>query len=185
MPPGLARSHNNPLAALLNSQVTWHTGAVALISLEVCKCNPCTGICECVCHVHRKVQTPRMLHRLMGNLLVGYAGMSLWKPRCNIPTCRGFLARSVTLTYCFPQWFVARAVHVTWSDCLGGPGLSLYLQRRYPESEENSVFLLANNGNTEGVKELIQNRMIRPNDADAARGFTPLHIRFYNILTSL
>ena len=178
MEPADAQSANDPSAALLDSLVTWRTSAVTWISLELRRCNPCMGVCGCVCHTHRTLQTPQNLHRLMGNLLIGYAGMSLWRPKCDVPSCCGYWAKAVKINYCFPQWFVARAVQLTWHNCFGGPEFEVSLQRRLPEFMENSVFVLAHAGNSEAVKTLLTHRKIMPNDAEATRGRTPLHVRF-------
>ena len=176
--PADAQCGNDPSSALLNSLTTWRTSAVTWISLELRRCNPCMKVCGCVCHIHHKLQTPQILHRLMGNLLIGYAGLSLWRPKCNVPSCCGFWAKSVRINYCFPQWFVARAVQLTWHNFFGGPEFRLFVRRRLPEFADDSVFQLAHAGNFEAVKTLLLDRRIMPNDAEAARGRTPLHVRF-------
>ena len=71
-----ANTENDPSATLSHSFATWRVSAVTWISLELRKCNPCIGVCACVCHVHHKVQTPQILHRLIRNLLIDYAEMS-------------------------------------------------------------------------------------------------------------
>ncbi|KAI9889845.1 MAG: hypothetical protein M1814_004947 [Vezdaea aestivalis] len=160
---------------MATSLATQRTSAVTQISMELRRCNPRAGICSCICHKHRTAQTPYILRDLIGNLLIGYSGMFLLKEKCNVRTCSGSHAKSIRLNYQFPWWFVAWTIQMTWHTCAWGPELNLMVQKRLPEFEENSVFLLAKAGNYEGVKYLLTNREIMPNDATDKRGHTPLH----------
>jgi hypothetical protein len=70
---------------------------------------------------------------------------------------------------------------VSIDTCFGGPSVGLFIQSRYPEFNENSIFLLANHGNTKGLKLLLDSKKASPNDADHNRGHTPLHVRVAHV----
>jgi hypothetical protein len=81
------------------------------------------------------------------------------------------------LTYCFPQWFLERAVYlVAASTYTGGPMIGLTVRRRTEYAKENSIFQMAIIGHIDGIRELLGRRLATPNDVDSVYGETALFV---------
>lgn len=53
----------------------------------------CRKGCMCACHTQRRSYTPALLERVLGKLLIGYAGMPLVSPKCDSPECEEYRQR--------------------------------------------------------------------------------------------
>ena len=47
----------------------------------------CTHSCTCRCHQRKAQRTPGRLHEFIGNLFLGYSGISIITPACDNSTC--------------------------------------------------------------------------------------------------
>src|SRR5438876_582202 len=81
--------------------------------------------------------------------------------------CRNQAACSIQATYCFPQWFLARTIYVVAAKtCTGDPMFSITTQRRVDPARQDTIIRLAETGNTEGVKIMLNKREAHPDDVD-------------------
>lgn len=97
--------HNSPMSDFGSDQVShWSSISVRADLQNVSECSRC---CKCFCHIHGRLNTPRLLDGILGTLFIGYSGSPLLSPRCDHIFCRERKDSSTTLAYQFPQWFVA------------------------------------------------------------------------------
>ena len=143
-------------------------------ALEVCE-----DSCNCICHLRDRSwwRSPVILRNVVGLFFLGYSGLSFLKPACNSIGCRSHSSQRFKVTYCVPQWLLAKAVHVaTRMTPYGDILLTLTIQARTDEFAFNSIYHLAQRNNIKGIEKLLERRMASPNDADQRSGVTPLHV---------
>lgn len=141
------------------------------------KQSTCEGDCDCSCHSRSRYQTPLMLRNLVGTLFLGYTGSSLLRPNCGTSTCRNRAGRSFQLTYCFPQWFLERAIHIVAAlTYTGSPVFGLEVRRRIGWGSEDGILRFALTGNTVGVKSLLDVGKASMTDVDPNHGRTALYV---------
>jgi hypothetical protein len=161
----------------LAATFAYQTATFSTVRLHVRRQSQCHGYCSCICHSHMRARTPSFLKKIIGTLLLGYSGMPLLKSRCSNNDCRSYKSRSLELTYCFPQWFLERAVYlVAASTYTGGPMIGLTVRRRTEYAKENSIFQMAIIGHIDGIRELLGRRLATPNDVDSVYGETALFV---------
>ncbi|MCJ1438887.1 hypothetical protein MMC27_008277 [Xylographa pallens] len=127
-------------------------------------CNPW---CCCVCHKRQHWQTPSVLRRFLGNLLLGYSGALFSEVACSENMCRRSSAQTTKVSYRFPAWFAARMLMAD----IGGPSISLRVSRVVPV--DAPIMQYARVGNADAIKSLIEAGMASPWDVDTD-GWTPL-----------
>ncbi|KAH7356450.1 hypothetical protein BKA65DRAFT_207463 [Rhexocercosporidium sp. MPI-PUGE-AT-0058] len=71
---------------------------------------PCSAGCPCRCHNRNHHSSPPILSKFLGTLFIGYSSSIVSKPRCDSPSCHRPSKLSVQLIYCFPAWFLNRAL---------------------------------------------------------------------------
>ena len=107
---------------------------------------------------------------------IRYSGLPVLGPKCDSETCRNQAAYSLEITYCFPQWFLARAVCLTAAKtCMGEPVFGLTILKRVDYTRQDSIMQLASIGNNEGIRILLNKREAFPNDIDF-KGSTALQV---------
>jgi len=157
--------------------VAQQVGAFSAVNFHVRGVAQCEGSCKCSCHFRFRYRTPQLLDRVVGALFVGYAGLPLLRPTCNIGTCLNQLTRSLQVSYTFPAWLLAKTVNiVTATTCNGEPTLGLKVRNRVEYTSENSIFCLARNGDNAGIISLFQKREASPNDIAIRGGQTALNV---------
>ncbi|KAL8941725.1 MAG: hypothetical protein Q9211_001701 [Gyalolechia sp. 1 TL-2023] len=155
-------SNQAPLAI----PVSWRQGR----SME------CPSECKCSCHTQQNLQALSNLGNIVGRLFLAYSGSSILRKPCDLVTCRRQNARSIRLTYFFPQWFLNTVVSTTFSKTgLGAPSLNLKVRKVVPEN--NRLFTLCMTEGVEGIRQLFTNREASPDDIHYRGGWTPLHVR--------
>ena len=165
------------LDSMLHYVISRQKSAVVSLHMQIRRCDTCPETCHCNCHSQRRWEIPRVLQKFLGALFVGYQGFSFRRPKCNLASCHGTWARTVTATYTFPRWFAAQSLHFAFESCSGQPSFGLFVQRRTSRFEENSIFQLAAQGNHEGIIANLDHGRAAPNDATAdLSGFTALHV---------
>jgi len=141
------------------------------------KQSTCEGFCDCSCHSNSRYRTPLMLRNLIGTLFVGYTGSSLLGPNCNKSTCQNHAGRSLQFTYCFPQWFLEKTIHIVAAlTYTGTPVFGLEVRRRVGWGGEDSILRFALTGNTVGVKSLLDVGKASMTDVDPNHGRTALYV---------
>ncbi|KAK0652667.1 hypothetical protein B0T16DRAFT_443837 [Cercophora newfieldiana] len=157
-----------------DSKTLWE---IAMTTVQRSSINKC--YCGCVCHKRRRMHTPLQLQikRCLGALFLGYSGLPGVPVECDKPQCTNRnRSGSLEVKYCFPEWFLKKAIHVALATGLGHePKLSLTLRRRTPFSPEDSIYRFARTGNLEGIRALFTTRVAFPNDVDFDFGQTALH----------
>lgn len=154
-----------------------HATTTSTLSIQLCQRRKCIPCCKCDCHASSSWRSPSYLDAFMGALVFSYSGFAPLTPKCNEPLCRGNMANYVHTKYCFPNWFLERAVYMlAVTTDFGGPMLGLTVRRRTPYRRPNSIFQMAVVGNVEGIRELLEKRLASPNDVDTDFGETPLWV---------
>ena len=134
----------------------------------------CALTCQCQCHSKTNLQTPQLLQRLTGRLLLGYTGIPYFRTKC-LPECSREDSKGFTMTYFFPQWFFEKAVSLSVNETfLGTPSLNVKLRRVVPEMSH--VFAMSRYGDVEGLKTLFLERKASPDDVHIRGGWNPLHV---------
>ncbi|KAF8850789.1 hypothetical protein BDZ45DRAFT_184563 [Acephala macrosclerotiorum] len=117
----------------------------------------CRQGCLCACHSQTRSSTPGFMDRMLGQLFVGYAGMPLLSPPCDLDTCDKSQAPHVNVEYWFPLGFC-------WSQIIRlqlayqpstGPQISLSTLRRVPDSAACVSYALEEH---RGIKNSLQTR---------------------------
>jgi hypothetical protein len=178
---GNASAVNNTTTKLSTSQ---HVPNSMLQKPVICfrmyKQSNCEGACDCSCHSNYQYRTPLMLGNLIGTLLLGYTGSSLLRPKCEKSTCQNRTGQTFQLTYCFPRWFLERAIHfVVAMTYIGTPMFGLEVRRRVRWGSEDSILRFALTGNTVGVKLLLDAGTSSMTDVDPNRGRSALYVSLH------
>ena len=152
--------------APLGIPVSWREGRIM----------ECSSECKCWCHMQQNVQALSNLGTILGRLFLAYTGSSILRKPCNISSCREQNARSIRLTYFFPQWFLNSVVSTTFSTTrLGAPSLNLKVRKIVPDT--NRLFTLCMTGGVDGIQQMFADRDASPDDIHHRGGWTPLHVR--------
>ncbi|CAG8018580.1 unnamed protein product [Penicillium salamii] len=139
----------------------------------------CRTGCPCSCHVQQKTTSPALLNRVLGRLFVGYAGLPLFSPKCDLEACRKSRASQVSLEYWFPLGFLSSTIvrlQVGYQPNIGTL-LQLDTLRRVPDTAQCVSFAL--NGDIDGLKYLFKNGLASPRDVSTTRGYSVLRWALY------
>lgn len=137
----------------------------------------CRPRCVCVCHQSRGSSSPSMLKDLLGRLFVGYAGLPLLSPTCDVRTCKTSQMPSVTAEYWFPLgycWSTVLRLQMAYHAHLG-PQVALSTLRSVPDSAQSVAYALE--GNIDGLRNLFDRGLASPKDVSITRGYTLLRVR--------
>lgn len=149
----------------------------SVICFRMYKQSNCEGTCDCACHSNYQCRTPLMLRNLIGTLFFGYTGSSFLRPKCENSTCQNRTGQSFQLTYCFPQWFLEKAIHLVAAiTYTGNPMFGLEVRRRVGWGGEDSILKFALTGNTVGVKTLLNVGRVSMTDVDPNHGRSALYV---------
>ena len=131
--------------------------------------------CQCACHIHQRLNTPRLLDEVLGTLFIGYSGSPLFL-RCNQKACRAQSDSYTTFIYQFPRWFItSRIIQLKAKvTALYGPEISLRFNRVV--SGKALVFYYATTGDVTKMKDLFEQGRASPSDVRFDSGLTPLHV---------
>ncbi|KIM97180.1 hypothetical protein OIDMADRAFT_182582 [Oidiodendron maius Zn] len=111
-----------------------------------------------------------------GTLLIGYTGSPLLGLTCERMECQKQTGKFLQLTYCFPRWFLERAVHVVAAmTYIGTATFGLEIRRRIEWGGEDSILRFALTGNTVGVKALLTSGKSSMTDVDPYHGRSALY----------
>ncbi|KAI1769395.1 ankyrin repeat-containing domain protein [Hypoxylon sp. FL1150] len=124
------------------------------------------GHCHCACHSTRRTNTPGgLFNRIVGQLFVGYSGLSVLSPSCNISSCEAAQNPEIIAEYWFP-------IGLFWSMIFG-----LETLRRVPDSA--TCVNHAIRGNIEGLKGLFKRGAASPRDISDTQGYSLLRWALY------
>ncbi|KAI1153406.1 ankyrin repeat-containing domain protein [Nemania diffusa] len=138
------------------------------------------GQCRCACHSTGRTKTPGgLLNRVAGQLFLGYSGLSVLSPACNIPSCEAIQKPEVTAEYWFPMglfWSMIVQFNLSYQANVG-PQFELKTLRRVPDSA--TCVNYAVRGNIEGLKGLFRRGAASPRDVSDTRGYSLLRWALY------
>jgi len=134
----------------------------------------CVPDCPCVCHRWQYVNSPRLLDRLIGSLVVGFSGVPLATRKCTVSKCRLKATYALRVCYKFPTWVLSTAVTFAIYSRYGQPTAGLSLARIRPHT--STIFALAESGDVDGMKVLFDNGLASPFDISEQTGDQPLHV---------
>ena len=173
-------STNDPKKVSIEQLQTWQTRLYTQLTFQASDPNRCADTCVCLCHTLRRpvgrLRAPNYLKIVFGSLFASYSGLPYLQPGCSTSSCRNYSKFSLRLTYCFPRWAFAAAIHFAAGQATSGELLTLRVQRRIPEFEENGFFVFVKTGNIGSVKMLFDSRQASLADTDYHAGHTALHV---------
>ncbi|KAI0481753.1 ankyrin repeat-containing domain protein [Xylaria cf. heliscus] len=136
--------------------------------------------CRCVCHFTERVSTPGgLFNRVVGQLFLGYSGLSLLSPSCNTPSCEASQKPEVTAEYWFPMglfWSMIIQFNLSYQINVG-PQFEIKTLRRVPDSATCVNYAIK--GNIEGLKELFRRGAASPRDVSDTRGYSLIRWALY------
>lgn len=149
---------------------------VEAVGVRVSQFGACRSGCLCACHMQARTATPGLVDRVLGQIFVGYAGLPLLSPTCNIDSCEKYQTAQVSVEYWFPLGFVWSKIirfQLTYQPHVG-PHLELSTLRRVPDSAQCVNFALS--GNIDGLKELFKRGLASPRDVSTTRGYSVMRV---------
>jgi hypothetical protein len=179
--PGVYGGDENDAIPGVGKQGTLYNSAeystTSTVRFTLVRASRCEGRCDCCCHSRKWIRTPMLLKSLLGILFVGYSGLPVPRNKCDKPNCHSPTGSSLKITYCFPLWFMSRAIYILLAQSRSGePSFGITIRRRIEYSSEESIMKMAQSGNLEGIKILLQSRKASPNDVTRQSGQTALHV---------
>ena len=91
--------------------------------------------------------------------------------------CRNHPAKSWALKYWIPEWISSYNVSLWFEQNLcGTPSFGLRFQRKVPWGNEDTIIRFSSQGDTEGIKAILESGKGSLNDVDPNHGLTPLHV---------
>ena len=133
----------------------------------------CISECRCSCHYRSTLRSPSYLRSFLGMLFLGYVGVPSISPDCDDVRCKHKSDTIMRVTYCFPHWFIARAINLTMKMSRpDGFTQNLRISRVIPDSSR--IFMMAEEGDVEGMKQIFSLRRASPFDLGSSGGRTPL-----------
>jgi hypothetical protein len=136
----------------------------------------CRSGCPCTCHSQARAATPHFMNRVMGRLFIGYAGVPLVSPKCDLEECQTSQVPMATVEYWFPLGFCRSQIvqlKIGYRPNLG-PQFSLRTFRQVPDSAQCVNYTM--DGNIEGLKDLFKRGLASPLDISSTRGYTLLRV---------
>ena len=127
--------------------------------------------CECNCHRRHRFQSPRVFERALGQIFLGYTGLPIISPRCNLSNCDHTATPTLWVDYYFPAWFLNWKIYLEVrkrKNC--GPEQTLRISRVVPSTCQ--LIRSAMQGDTTRVKSILENGLGSPFDTDGLN--TPL-----------
>lgn len=137
------------------------------------KCNPW---CACRCHSHKRLNTPRLLQSVVGQLFVGYAGVPLLTESCDLPDqCQGTGESFMQFNYYFPTWFLSRVMTFSLRKSeFQRPEYSLRVLNI--RSTFEAIFVGSEGNDAALVRSLISNDRASVLDITDGDGHSALHL---------
>ena len=137
--------------------------------------NRCKLACSCVCHRSYRMRSPAILESIIGSVLIRVSGLYGITRACHEFACSGRSTATMHIAYRFPEWFLDRMVFsIIEKNCHGRINGTLMAPRIVPKT--SAIFSRAEAGDIKGVADLLNAGSASPDDIEARRGFTPLHV---------
>ncbi|KAL2413528.1 hypothetical protein ABEF95_004324 [Exophiala dermatitidis] len=114
----------------------------------------CSSSCSCTCHRPYQLSTPSFLGRLIGHVLVNYAGQAFVKAPCSERNCRRREHSAVRITYRFPDWALHRVIHLALASTALNTKVNFNTMRVLPESAE--VFAVIAKGDVDRLRHMFK-----------------------------
>ena len=146
------------------------------VGVRVTQYKACHPGCVCKCHSQTRASTPNLVDHVLGQMFMGYSGLPLLSPKCNLDSCTKSESPHVNVEYWFPlgfAWSQILRLRLTYQPNFG-PHLELNTLRRVPDSAQCVNFAL--NGNIEGLKDLFIRGLASPRDVSSTRGYSVLRV---------
>ena len=135
----------------------------------------CPHSCTCICHRYKAHRTPKYLQNFFGVLFLGHSGIPMVKPTCDESGCLAHSRPALLFTYVFPAWILARAFLITARFSLSC-GLELTIRLPRVLHESSKIWIFAEHGDINGVKDLLQKRAVTLYDTSSALKYTILMV---------
>ena len=99
---------------------------------------PCSPQYQCACHDMRVLQTPSLIHEVIGTLFLWYSGCCVRiVQRCTEADCKSQSTFRAYAHYAFPSWLFSRVVSLTLtSNFRSEINISLTVRRIMPHTAE-------------------------------------------------
>lgn len=124
---------------------------------------------------------PVLLKGLLGSLFLRYTGLPMLASNCTNSSCKNHPGRSLHVVYCFPRWFLEKAIYfVAAMTYVGNPVFGLEVRRTIGWGREDNILRFSLTGNTAGVRSLLDDGKASLIDVDQNHGRTALQVRNHN-----
>ena len=134
----------------------------------------CTFDCGCSCHRPKHLKSPPYLQTMLGSIFVGYVGLPIVSPKCDVFGCNHNISVGLWVDYYFPAWFLERKIRFSLTNRLNsGPEQSLRVSRIVPSNSD--IIKFAMQGDVQHMKDLLIHGQGSPHDTDGTN--TPLIVR--------
>lgn len=172
---GLLLGDRRSLPRLVDRDTTL-PGPKGLLGFRVSTCIDCLPGCYCRCHIVTKTASQGVVDHVLGQLFIGYAGLPIVSPSCDVHTCRKAQSALLSVEYWFPLRFVWSQIIRLQVSCRPnlGPQFGLSTLRRVPDSAQCVSYALS--GNIDGLKDLFARGLASPRDVSSTRGYSVLRV---------
>lgn len=135
----------------------------------------CSSRCLCHCHKTYFAKTPTLTQDIIGSLFIGYSNTPINRKPCNEKLCKQQRSSLLKVNYYFPSWLLHRMVAF---KNIWNPNEGHQISVRIPRVVDpfSDVFLVADHGNLESLKELFDQGLASPFDISGDDGESVLQV---------
>jgi hypothetical protein len=133
--------------------------------------------CSCSRVYNRRYETPTRLTNILGYLFLGYCQTPTLSTESDEITCQHQRSSYFKVVYCFPQWFLSRALFLTANSSLAGiDKITLEVRRKIAWGYTYNILRFARRGHEETIRLLLRSGKASLLDIDPYHGRTALHV---------
>ena len=126
---------------------------------------PCSRQCRCACHRIKGFRSPNVIHRVLGDLFLGYSGCPIRVlQRCTETKCLSQSVFRAHAYYAFPSWFLCKALDLHFAGVYPDTiNMSLTVRRVVGHGAE--IFRMVDADDSAGLRRLFEMGWASPNDS--------------------
>ena len=144
--------------------------------------HPCASNCKCDCHKGHSFKSSSFFDRILGILLLRYAGKPLGTiQKCSSGSCQARSHVEARVQYVFPLWFLNRMIDLYFRvSYLQEPCVSLTVRGLFSNNSHSLILIVRDD--EEGLQ--LSSGGARPNDVSIADGSNVLCVSITMIIDS-
>jgi hypothetical protein len=113
----------------------------------------CPHLCPCQCHARSHMRSSPWFKAIIGQMLFSYHSLIRTTP-CDYPPCRK-TPRKTEFTYYFPHWLASRALIVSSTSGITGPGASISIAMPVVVPASDLIWRAVSRGNVPLIQQLF------------------------------